>query len=150
MKCPFCSSEQDKVVDSRTSKEGTAVRRRRECNVCHQRFTTYEYVENVSHLVIKRDGRIEAYDRQKLRNGVITACKKRPISIKKIDSIVDDIENELQNLSQIEIKASNIGEIVMHKLKELDEVAYVRFASVYKEFKDREAFKNELEQLSKK
>ena len=112
MKCPFCSSEQDKVVDSRTSKEGTAVRRRRECNICHRRFTTYEYVENVSHLVIKRD-------RLKLRNGVITACKKRPISIKKIDFIVDEIENELQSLSQIEIKASDVGRIVMEKLKKV-------------------------------
>ncbi len=148
MKCPFCASEEDKVVDSSTSRDGTAVRRRRECNKCLRRFTTYEYVENISHMVVKRDGRVEPFDRQKLRNSLITACKKRPIKLQKIDALTNEIEDGLQVISQIEIKSSDIGETVMSKLRNLDEVAYVRFASVYKEFKDREAFMHELQQLS--
>ncbi|OGJ84519.1 MAG: transcriptional regulator NrdR [Candidatus Raymondbacteria bacterium RifOxyA12_full_50_37] len=147
MKCPFCGFEEDKVIDSRSSKEGRAIRRRRECLKCEKRYTTYEYIENVALSVIKRDSRVEEYDRQKLRNGIITACKKRPVSMKKIDSIVDKIENEIQNLSQTEVKSEVVGEKVMTELKKLDEVAYVRFASVYRHFKSKEEFLQELKEM---
>jgi transcriptional repressor NrdR len=150
MRCPFCGHQEDKVVDSRSSKEGRAIRRRRECLKCEKRYTTYEYIENVALSVVKRDGRIEEYDRQKLRQGIITACKKRPISMKKIDSIVDKIENEIQNLSQTEVKSSVIGELVMNELEELDEVAYVRFASVYRQFKSKDEFLKELKDMENK
>lgn len=150
MRCPFCGHQEDKVVDSRSSKEGRAIRRRRECLKCEKRYTTYEYIENVALSVVKRDGRIEEYDRQKLRQGIITACKKRPISMKKIDSIVDKIENEIQNLSQTEVKSSVIGELVMNELEELDEVAYVRFASVYRQFKGKDEFLKELKDMENK
>ena len=123
------------------------MRRRRECLKCEKRYTTYEYIENVSLSVIKNDGRIEEYDREKLRQGIITACKKRPISIKKIDSIVDKIENDIQSLSQTEIKSQLIGETVINELQKLDEVAYVRFASVYRQFKDINHFMKELKDL---
>jgi transcriptional repressor NrdR len=149
MRCPFCGHQEDKVVDSRSSKEGRAVRRRRECLKCEKRYTTYEYIENVSLSVIKNDGRIEEYDREKLRQGIITACKKRPISIKKIDSIVDKIENEIQSLSQTEIRSQLIGETVINELQNLDEVAYVRFASVYRQFKSKEEFLKELKEMEK-
>ncbi len=149
MRCPFCSHQEDKVVDSRSSKEGRAVRRRRECLKCEKRYTTYEYIENVSLSVIKNDGRIEEYDREKLRQGIITACKKRPISIKKIDSIVDKIENEIQSLSQTEVKSQVVGETVINELQKLDEVAYVRFASVYRQFKSKEEFLIELKDMEK-
>jgi transcriptional repressor NrdR len=149
MRCPFCGHQEDKVVDSRSSKEGRAVRRRRECLKCEKRYTTYEYIENVSLSVIKNDGRIEEYDREKLRQGIITACKKRPISIKKIDSIVDKIENDIQSLSQTEIRSQVIGETVINELQKLDEVAYVRFASVYRQFKSKEEFLKELKEMEK-
>jgi transcriptional repressor NrdR len=149
MRCPFCGHQEDKVVDSRSSKEGRAVRRRRECLKCEKRYTTYEYIENVSLSVIKNDGRIEEYDREKLRQGIITACKKRPISIKKIDSIVDKIENDIQSLSQTEIRSQLIGETVINELQKLDEVAYVRFASVYRQFKSKEEFLKELKEMEK-
>jgi len=149
MRCPFCGHQEDKVVDSRSSKEGRAVRRRRECLKCEKRYTTYEYIENVSLSVIKNDGRIEEYDREKLRQGIITACKKRPISIKKIDSIVDKIENDIQSLSQTEIKSQLIGETVINELQKLDEVAYVRFASVYRQFKSKEEFLKELKEMER-
>jgi len=147
MRCPFCGYQEDKVVDSRSSKEGRAVRRRRECLKCEKRYTTYEYIENVALSVVKNDGRIEEYDREKLRLGLITACKKRPITMKKIDSLVDKIENEIQSLSHTEIKSSVIGEKVMTELQKLDEVAYVRFASVYRQFKSKEEFLKELKDL---
>jgi transcriptional repressor NrdR len=150
MRCPFCGHQEDKVVDSRSSKEGRAIRRRRECLKCEKRYTTYEYIENVALSVVKRDGRVEEYDRQKLRQGMITACKKRPITMKKIDSIVDKIENEIQNLSQTEVKSSVIGELVMNELEELDEVAYVRFASVYRQFKSKDEFFKELKDIDRK
>ncbi|OGS37185.1 MAG: transcriptional regulator NrdR [Elusimicrobia bacterium RIFOXYB2_FULL_49_7] len=150
MRCPFCGHQEDKVVDSRSSKEGRAIRRRRECLKCEKRYTTYEYIENVALSIVKRDGRIEEYDRQKLRQGIITACKKRPISMKKIDSIVDKIENEIQNLSQTEVKSAVIGESVINALEELDEVAYVRFASVYRQFKSKDEFLKELTDMEKK
>ena len=147
MKCPFCGQEKDKVVDSRPSQDGRSVRRRRECESCGKRFTTYEYIEDVSLTVIKNDGRREPFDRQKLQRGIELACKKRPISAKKIVSIVEEIEEELQNLSKTEITSKEVGETVMKRLKDLDEVAYVRFASVYHKFKDINEFMNELKNL---
>jgi transcriptional repressor NrdR len=147
MKCPFCGQEKDKVVDSRPSQDGRSVRRRRECESCGKRFTTYEYIEDVSLTVIKNDGRREPFDRQKLQRGIELACKKRPISAKKIASIVEEIEEELQNLSKTEITSKAVGETVMKRLKDLDEVAYVRFASVYHKFKDINEFMNELKNL---
>ncbi len=147
MKCPYCGCEEDRVVDSRSSKEGRAIRRRRECIKCKERYTTYEYIENFDLTVVKNDGRREPYDRQKLLNGIITACKKRPISLKKIESIVDDIETKIHNLSQSEVRSSEVGEQVMKELHEVDEVAYVRFASVYRQFKDKSEFMEELKKL---
>jgi transcriptional repressor NrdR len=149
MRCPFCGHEKDRVVDSRTSREGKAVRRRRECESCRKRFTTYEYVEDVSLTVIKNDGRREPFDRQKLQRGIELACNKRPISSKKIASVVDDIEEALHNLSKPEITSKEVGKEVMKRLKDLDEVAYVRFASVYHKFKDINEFMDELKGLLK-
>jgi transcriptional repressor NrdR len=147
MKCPFCGNEEDKVIDSRPSQDGRSVRRRRECEKCSKRFTTYEYIENVSLTVAKNDGRREAFDRQKLQRGIELACNKRPVSLKKISSLVDEIEEELQGLTKKEVTSKEVGELVMKKLKELDEVAYVRFASVYHKFKDINEFLNELQGL---
>jgi len=147
MRCPFCENEEDKVIDSRPSQDGRSVRRRRECEKCGKRFTTYEYIENVSLTVAKNDGRREYFDRQKLQRGIELACNKRPISLKKITSLVDEIEEELQGLSKKEVTSKEIGELVMKKLKSLDEVAYVRFASVYHKFKDINEFLNELQSL---
>lgn len=149
MRCPFCGNDKDRVVDSRTSREGRAVRRRRECEACKKRFTTYEYVEDVSLTVIKNDGRREPFDRQKLQRGIELACNKRPISSKKIASVVDEIEEALQNLSKPEITSKEVGKEVMKRLKDLDEVAYVRFASVYHKFKDINEFMDELKGLLK-
>jgi len=149
MRCPFCGHQKDRVVDSRTSHDGRSIRRRRECESCRKRFTTYEYVEAVSLTIIKNDGRREPFDRQKLQRGIELACKKRPISSKKIASIVEEIEEKLQNLSRPEITSQEVGEEVMRRLKELDEVAYVRFASVYHKFKDINEFMNELKGLLK-
>jgi transcriptional repressor NrdR len=150
MRCPFCSSEKDKVIDSRSSKDGEAVRRRRQCLRCSQRFTTYEYIENVSLTIIKNDQRREPFDRQKLMQGIVTACKKRPVSIKKIESIVDKIENRLEKLGKLEIPSSTIGKMVMTELYDLDEVAYVRFASVYRKFKDVSDFISEVKEIASK
>ncbi len=150
MKCPYCGFEQDKVVDSRSSKEGRAVRRRRECLACEKRFTTYEYIENFPLTVVKNDQRREPYDRQKLLMGIVSACKKRPISMKKIDSIVDKIENELEKSARTEAPSKEIGQLVMEELYKLDEVAYVRFASVYRKFKDRDEFLSEIRELEAK
>jgi len=147
MKCPFCGQEKDRVVDSRPSQDGRSVRRRRECESCGKRFTTYEYIEEVPLTVIKNDGRREPFNRQKLQRGIELACKKRPISAEKIASMVDEIEEELQSLSKTEITSKQVGETVMKKLKDLDEVAYVRFASVYHKFKDINEFMNELKNL---
>ena len=150
MRCPFCSSENDKVIDSRSSKDGEAVRRRRQCLRCSQRFTTYEYIENVSLTIIKNDQRREPYDRQKLMQGIVAACKKRPVSIKKIESIVDKIGNQLEKLGKTEVPSSKIGRMVMAELYELDEVAYVRFASVYRKFKDVSDFISEVKEFELK
>lgn len=150
MKCPFCSHEEDKVVDSRSSKEGTAVRRRRECLQCEKRFTTYEYIENVPLTIIKNDQRREPYDRQKLMSGIVSACKKRPVSMKKIESIVDRIEDEVSKLSRTEVPSQEIGEMVMRELSGVDDVAYVRFASVYRKFNDRDEFISEVKEMEQK
>ncbi len=147
MKCPFCGYEQDKVVDSRSSREGRAVRRRRECLKCEERFTTYEYIENFPLTVVKNDQRREPYDRQKLLQGILAACKKRPISMKKIESIVDRIEDEIDKMSKSEIDSLEIGQLVMDELYKLDDVAYVRFASVYRKFKDPDDFVSEVKGL---
>lgn len=147
MKCPFCGHEEDKVVDSRTAQDGRAVRRRRECLKCKERFTTYEYIENVVLTVIKSDERREPFDRQKLVNGLKMACNKRPVSAKKIEAMVDEIETALQERSKSEVTSKYIGELVMAKLKEVDEVAYVRFASVYRKFQDKTEFLEELKKL---
>jgi len=147
MRCPYCSYKEDKVVDSRSTSEESAVRRRRECLKCGKRFTTYEYIEEVSLMVIKKDGRREPFDRKKILAGVIRACEKRPISIEKMEEIVLQVERSIQKKSDREVSASRIGELVMEKLKSLDDVAYVRFASVYRQFKDVGQFMVELKDI---
>jgi transcriptional repressor NrdR len=148
MRCPYCEELEDRVVDSRSSKEGTAIRRRRECLSCARRFTTYEYVEDMPLTVIKSDGRREPFDRQKLFVKIQMACNKRPISTAQIDEAVDRIEAQLTGLGEREIDSKlHIGELVMQELKKLDDVAYVRFASVYRQFKDLRDFEKELQNL---
>jgi transcriptional repressor NrdR len=147
MKCPYCGHEEDKVVDSRSAQDGRAVRRRRECLKCKERYTTYEYIENVTLAVIKSDSRHEPFDRQKLIHGMKLACNKRPVSAKKIESIADEIEARLQELSKSEVTSKFIGELVMEKLRETDEIAYVRFASVYRKFQDKAEFLEEMKKL---
>ncbi|MBM4272191.1 MAG: transcriptional repressor NrdR [Deltaproteobacteria bacterium] len=147
MKCPFCASGENKVIDSRLSKDGDAIRRRRECISCGKRFTTYEFVEEVLPMVVKKDGRREPFDRTKIRTGIKKACQKRPISIDAIESIVERIEQSCQEYQGKEIPASVIGERVMRELQDLDGVAYVRFASVYREFRDVSDFMEELKDL---
>ena len=147
MKCPFCGSETDKVVDSRSSRNGSSIRRRRECQDCGQRFTTYEYIENISLVVVKSDGSREPFDRQKLFRGITLACNKRPISHDQLDELVDEIKRELESRGEHEVSSHDIGELVMERLKNLDEVAYVRFASVYRKFKDKTEFLNELRNI---
>ncbi len=144
MKCSYCGYIEDKVVDSRLTQEGAAIRRRRECLKCGKRFTTYEYIENVSLMVIKKDGRREPFDRKKIVSGIIKACEKRPISMEKMEDIVTQIERLIQKKSDREVPSSRIGELVVEKLKALDDVAYVRFASVYRQFKDVNQFISEL------
>ncbi len=144
MKCPYCSFEEDKVVDSRSSKEGRAIRRRRECLSCGQRFTTYENVEAVPLSISKNDGRREPYDRQKILMGLYTACKKRPVAAETIHSLVDQIENQMHGLCESEIPSTTIGELCMKALYQVDEVAYVRFASVYRKFKEVKEFLSEI------
>jgi len=147
MKCPFCGYQEDKVVDSRATQEESAVRRRRECLKCGKRFTTYEYVEEVSLMVIKKDGRREPFDRKKILGGIIRACEKRPVSMDKMEEIVSSVEHSIQKKSDREIDSSRIGELVMERLKGLDDVAYVRFASVYRQFKDVSQFMSELKDI---
>ena len=147
MKCPFCSRQDNRVIDSRLSRDGDVVRRRRECEECERRFTTYERVEEILPLVVKKDGRREAYSRQKVVAGLTKACEKRPISIETIEDIADRIERSLQGSGEKELKSARIGEEVMHQLYDLDKVAYVRFASVYRSFQDLDAFMNELKIL---
>jgi transcriptional repressor NrdR len=150
MRCPFCGCKKDKVVDSRESSEGNIIRRRRQCLKCHKRFTTYEQVERVSLMVIKKDGRREPFNRQKVINGLVKACQKRPISIKQIEEVVASIELELQRKFETEVKSDFIGELVIKKLINFDSVAYVRFASVYREFKDVNQFMQELKDVLKR
>ena len=147
MKCPFCENEDSKVIDSRHTEDGKAIRRRRECEECGRRFTTYEKVEEMILMVIKKDGSRQAFDRNKLLNGIIRACEKRPVSIADMEKIVDDIERGLNNMMEKEIDSNFIGELVMERLKDLDEVAYVRFASVYRQFTDVNTFVQEVERL---
>ncbi len=147
MRCPFCDYEDSKVIDSRPSEEGRAIRRRRECEKCGKRFTTYEKVEASIIMVIKKDGSREAFDRNKLMNSIVKACDKRSVSMSEIERVVDEIERGLNNMMEKEISSSFIGELVMDKLKELDEVAYVRFASVYRQFTDVNTFIQEIEEL---
>ncbi|MFC1606650.1 transcriptional regulator NrdR [Candidatus Latescibacterota bacterium] len=147
MKCPYCGSDTDKVVDSRSSKNGESIRRRRECLKCNQRFTTYEYIEEVSLNVIKTDGSREPFDRKKLLRGVTISCAKRPVPTDKIDETTDKIVRAVEKRGEREVSSEVIGEIVMAHLKELDEVAYVRFASVYRKFKDRSEFMEELKNI---
>ena len=150
MKCPFCLHEDDKVIDSRSSNEGKSVRRRRECLKCKKRFTTYEYVEEVPLMVIKKDGRRESFDRNKIISGILKACEKRPVCVEKVEGLVDKVEKELQKSFDKEVKAQVIGELTMDYLHKLDEVAYVRFASVYRQFKDINQFMKELKDLLSK
>ena len=147
MKCPFCGLDTDKVVDSRSAKNGKSIRRRRECQNCNQRFTTYEYIEDVSLNVIKTDGTREPFDRKKLLKGIAISCAKRPIPTDKLDEVVDQIVHDIEARGDREISSHTIGEMVIVHLKELDQVAYVRFASVYKQFKDVNQFLNELSHL---
>ena len=150
MRCPFCGYKEDKVVDSRGTAEKSAVRRRRECLKCGKRFTTYEYIEEISLMVIKKDGRREPFDRKKVLAGIIRACEKRPISVEKMEEIVTQVEHSIQKKSDREVLTSRVGELVMEKLKNLDDVAYVRFASVYRQFKDVGQFMVELKDILEK
>lgn len=147
MRCPFCENPDTRVIDSRPTEEGHAIRRRRECDGCSKRFTTYEKVEEMIFMVIKKDGSREAFDRSKVMSGIIKACEKRPVPIADIEKIVDDIERGLNNMMEKEVESKLIGEVIMEHLKELDEVAYVRFASVYRQFKDVNTFVAEIEKL---
>jgi transcriptional repressor NrdR len=148
MKCPFCSHVESKVIDSRVSTAADVTRRRRECEKCERRFTTYERVEEVLPLLVKRDGRREMFDRQKLLSGMRKACEKRPISLERIETAVDRIERDLIDSGEKEVPATSIGERVMHALRQLDDIAYVRFASVYRSFRDLDEFRAELEKLA--
>ncbi len=149
MRCPYCGNKNDSVIDSRVSKNASSVRRRRECLRCKRRFTTYEYVEKIPLMIIKKDGRREAFDRQKLINGILKACEKRPVSVERIERLVDDIERKLEKKYDQEVKSKDIGELVMKSLHELDEIAYVRFASVYRQFRDVSQFVKELKHFLK-
>ena len=147
MKCPFCGFLEDKVVDSRESKDGGSIRRRRECLECTRRFTSYERIDEIPYMVVKKDGKREIFERNKILSGLLRACEKRPISVGQLESIVDDIEKNVQDTADREFSANDIGKIIMKRLKELDKVAYVRFASVYLEFEDVSEFMTELKYL---
>ena len=147
MKCPFCSHENTRVIDSRPAEDNNSIRRRRVCDECGKRFTTYEKIETIPLIIIKKDNNREAYDRAKIEAGVLRACHKRPVSAQQITTLVDEVENEIFNREEREIPSGTIGELVMNKLKDLDAVAYVRFASVYREFKDVNTFMDELKKI---
>jgi len=149
MRCPFCGHLESRVIDSRESKKSLSIRRRRECIACKKRYTTYEKIEEIPYMVVKKDGSRQPFDNQKLMRGLLKACEKRPIPVRRLEEVVEEIETRLQEKSEKEIKSDEIGQFVMEKLKELDKVAYVRFASVYREFKDVLEFKKELENLLK-
>ena len=147
MKCPYCGDQDSKVIDSRHSDDGASIRRRRECLACQKRFTTYETVESLPIIVVKKDGSRQSFDRTKILNGMVRACEKRPVSMAEMEAAVTDIEQVMQNSLEREISSSEIGELVMERLKPLDEVAYVRFASVYRQFKDINSFMQELNKI---
>jgi transcriptional repressor NrdR len=147
MNCPFCNHLEDKVVDSRESKEGDAIRRRRECLACERRFTTYERIDEVPYMAVKKDGRREKFDRQKVLTGLLKACEKRPVSMGKLSDLVNQVESKVSDSPDREISTTEIGEFLMESLRELDKIAYVRFASVYRDFQDEQAFFNELKNL---
>lgn len=147
MKCPYCGFAQDRVVDSRESKDADSIRRRRECERCNKRFTTYERIDEIPYMVVKKDGRREKFERHKVLSGLMRACEKRPVSSAKLAAIVDEIEAFLIDSPERERAASDVGELIMERLKAIDTVAYIRFASVYRDFKDVREFKEELEQL---
>ena len=147
MKCPFCGYSDSKVIDSRPAEEGSTIRRRRECLSCQRRFTTYEIIERLPLVVVKRDGSRQSFDKVKLINGMVRACEKRPVSLSQLENIADEIEQELQSGLEREVRTVDIGEMVMSRLKDVDEVAYVRFASVYRSFKDINTFMEELSKL---
>mgnify|MGYP001444753285 CR=1 FL=1 len=147
MNCPFCNFSETKVIDSRPTEEGQAIRRRRECLKCGKRFTTYEKIEQIPLIVVKKDGNRQPYDRNKILNGILKACEKRPVSLNEIEEIVNEIEKELYNSMEKEITSQKIGQMVMERLKQVDEVSYVRFASVYRQFKDINTFMEELNKL---
>jgi len=149
MRCPYCGSKKDSVIDSRRAKNGASVRRRRQCLRCKKRFTTYEYVERNPLMVIKKDGRREPFDREKLMKGIMVACEKRPVSVARIEKIVEEIERMLEKTHDREVASREIGETVMKRLHELDEIAYVRFASVYRQFRDVGQFMKELKKFLK-
>ncbi len=150
MKCPYCNEDNTKVIDSRPAEENSAIRRRRQCESCGKRFTTYEKLETMPLMVVKKDGTREVYDRAKIEAGILRSCHKRPVSPQQIDALIDEVESSVFNLEEKEVATSVIGELVMAGLKELDEVAYVRFASVYREFKDVNTFIDEIGKLLKK
>ena len=147
MKCPYCGYKESKVIDSRPAEEGSSIRRRRECLSCAKRFTTYETVESLPMVVIKKDGSRQSFDKRKVLNGMIRACEKRPVALAKLEEATDAIEQIIQNSLDREVSTEKIGELVMEKLKPMDEVAYVRFASVYRQFKDIDSFKRELDKI---
>ena len=149
MRCPFCGHLESKVIDSRESKKGLSIRRRRVCLGCERRFTTYEKIEEIPYMIVKKDGTRQLFDRQKLLKGMLRACEKRPIAVGLLEEVVEEIESRLQERPDKEMKASDVGQLVMDRLKDLDKVAYVRFASVYREFRDVLEFKHELEDLLK-
>jgi transcriptional repressor NrdR len=150
MICPYCGSLKSKVIDKRETEGEKATRRRRECLDCEKRFTTYERIESISLIIIKKDGRKEKFDREKIKRGILKACEKREVSIKEIDEIVSDIELHIKNKNSTEVPSSLIGRMIMTRLKKLDKVAYIRFASVYRDFKDTEEFQEEINKLVKK
>lgn len=150
MKCPYCGFDESKVIDSRPTDEGARIRRRRECLACARRFTTYEIVESLPIVVVKKDKSREVFDREKLFNGMLRACQKRPVSLEVLERAVNEIEAQLQNSLEREVPAAQIGEYAMEKLREIDEVAYVRFASVYRQFKDVQSFKDEITRMMDK
>lgn len=149
MKCPFCGCIDSKVIDSRPNDEGDSIRRRRECIACQKRFTTYEVIESLPIIVIKKDGKRETYDKNKLLNGLIKACEKRPVSLDDLERLINEVEQVIRNSLDREVTSEQIGELVMDGLKKLDEVAYVRFASVYRQFKDLNSFMDELKKMLK-
>ena len=150
MKCPYCNFEETQVIDTRETENLEATRRRRECMKCNKRFTTYERVEEADIIVVKKDGRRERFQRQKVLNGIIEACEKRSLPLEKIEKLVDEVESDLRKRDSVEVESKVIGEVVMKKLRSLDKVAYIRFASVYREFEDLDRFTEELEKLQKK